>query len=284
MTELAVNGGTIHYQEFGHGVPVVLTTGGRWAGYVQRVVATELAKDFRVFTWDRRNTDGKSDITIAGDASEADLWASDLAALIRALGLGPCYVGEYAGCRTTPILCLDHPDLVKGLMLAWPSGGEAATDRLPRSFYRQYIRAALRHGMQSVLQVDRFAGSIKQNPANRLRLLEMDTQQFVRQMAYWEAYFNFSADLPITGCRMTDDEWASIKIPASITGGMDSVHPTAVAQRLHKLLPNSQYHDPVATLDEWDKLFNTLPYPQVSDFQGERIAPVWRDFIMRLEA
>src|SRR5204863_2010510 len=65
MPELAVNAGTIHYQEFGHGIPVVLTTGGRWAGYVQRVVATELAKDFRVFTWDRRNTDGKSDITIA---------------------------------------------------------------------------------------------------------------------------------------------------------------------------------------------------------------------------
>jgi len=185
MPELAVNGATIHYQEFGQGIPVVLTTGGRWAGYVQRVVATELAKDFRVFTWDRRNTDGKSDITIAGDTSEADLWAGDLAALIRALGLGPCYVGEYAGCRTTPILCLDHPDLVKGLMLAWPSGGEAATDRLPRSFYRQYIRAALRDGMQSVLQVDRFACSIKQNPANRTRLLEMNRQQFVRQMAYW---------------------------------------------------------------------------------------------------
>lgn len=284
MAELAVNGATIHYQEFGRGVAVVLTAGGRWGGYVQRAVATELAKDFRVIIWDRRNTDSKTDITIEGDASEADMWAADLAALIEALGLGPCYVGEYAGCRTTPILCLGRPELVKGLMLAWPSGGEAATERLPKSFYRQYIRAALRRGMQGVLEVDRFADSIKHNPANRARLLKMDARQFVRQMAYWEAFFNSTADLPITGCRLTAEEWASIKIPAIVTGGVDPVHPTETAKKLHALLSNSQYHDPVTTTDEWNQRFGVLPYPQVSDFQGERIAPVWRNFIRRLEA
>ena len=283
MAELAVNGATIHYQEFGRGVPVVLTAGGRWGGYVQRAVANELAQDFHVFTWDRRNTDGNTDITIEGDASEADLWAADLAALIHGRGLAPCYVGEYAGCRTTPILCLDHPELVKGLMLAWPSGGEAATDLLPKSFYRQYNRTALRQGMQGVLQVDRFADSIKRNPANRSRLLEMNPLQFVRQMAYWEAFFNSSADLPITGCRLSADEWASIKIPVVVTGGVDPIHPTETAQRLHALLPNSQYHDPVTTTDEWDERFGVIPYPQVSDFQGERIAPVWRNFIKRME-
>jgi pimeloyl-ACP methyl ester carboxylesterase len=283
MPELRVNGCTIHYQEFGSGIPVVVTPGGRWAGYVQRVVATELAKDFRVICWDRRNTDGKSDIVIAGDWSEADVWADDLAALIRALDLAPCYVGEYAGCRITPLLCLAHPDLVKGLMLAWPSGGDFAAERLPKNFYRQYIRAALRQGMEGVVEIDRFAASIEQSPANRTRLLAMEPAQFVRQMAYWEAFFDTSGDLPIAGCRATEEEWASIKVPAIVTGGADPIHPTQAAQRLHRLLPNSQYHDPVATPDEWDKLFNVVPFPQVSDFQGERIAPVWRNFIKRLE-
>jgi pimeloyl-ACP methyl ester carboxylesterase len=283
MPELRVNGCTIHYQEFGRGIPVVVTPGGRWAGYVQRVVVAELAKDFRVICWDRRNTDGKSDIVIAGDMSEADVWANDLAALIRALDLAPCYVGEYAGCRITPILCLAHPDLVKGLMLAWPSGGDFAAERLPKNFYRQYIRAALRQGMAGVVEIDRFAASIKQSPANRARLLAMEPAQFVRQMAYWAAFFDTSGDLPIAGCRATEDEWASIKVPAIVTGGADPIHPTQAAQKLHRLLPNSQYHDPVATSDEWDKLFNVVPFPQVSDFQGERIAPVWRNFIKRLE-
>jgi 2-hydroxy-6-oxonona-2,4-dienedioate hydrolase len=284
MPTLLLNGCTIHYQEYGHGgIPVVVTPGGRWAGYVQRVVATELATDFRVICWDRRNTDGQSDIVIAGDQSEADIWADDLAALINALDLAPCYVGEYAGCRITPLLCLKYPHLVKGLMLAWPSGGDYAAERLPKNFYRQYIRAALRHGMLGVIEIDRFAASIAQNPANRERLLALEPVRFARQMAYWASFFDTSGDLPIAGCRATAEEWASIKVPAITTGGVDPVHPTAVAQKLQTLLPNARYHDPVVTLEEWDRLFNVVPFPQVSDFQGERIAPVWRGFIRQIE-
>jgi pimeloyl-ACP methyl ester carboxylesterase len=283
MPELLVNGCTLHYEEFGRGVPVVVTPGGRWAGYVQRVVATALAKDFRVICWDRRNTDGKSDFVIAGDRSEADVWADDLAALIRALDLAPCYVGEYAGCRITPLLCLKYPELVKGLMLAWPSGGDYAAERLPKNFYRQYIRAALRQGMAGVIEIDRFAASIAHNPANRTRLLAMGPAEFVRQMAYWAAFFDTSGDLPIAGCRATAEEWATIETPAIVTGGVDAIHPTQTAQSLHRLLRNCQYHDPVVTAEEWSGLFNVLPFPQVSDFQGERIAPVWRDFIRRQE-
>src|SRR5947207_5932682 len=112
MAQLVINDGTVHYEEFGSGrTTVILTPGGMWGGYVHRVVAGELAKDFRVITWDRRNTDGKSDLCIAGELSEADLWADDLAALIRALKLAPCYLGEYAGCRTSPLLCFKYPEL-----------------------------------------------------------------------------------------------------------------------------------------------------------------------------
>src|SRR5436190_19485067 len=185
MPSVTLNGCRISYQDFGQGVPVVLTPGGRWAGYVQRVVATELARDFHVITWDRRNTDGGSDIIIGGDSSEADIWADDLAELIRSLDLGPCYVGEYAGCRTTPLLCIKHPDTVKGLMLAWPSGGEVPAESVPRMTYRQYVRAALRSGMQGVVEVAPFARSIEHNPGNRDALLAMDPLTFVRPMAYW---------------------------------------------------------------------------------------------------
>lgn len=296
MAELAVNGGTIHYAERGAGTPVVLTPGGMWGGYIHNVVAAELAKDFRVTTWDRRNTDGKSSIVIEGDGSEADIWAEDLAALIKALDLAPCYVGEYAGCRTTPLLCLQHPELVKGLMLAWPSGGEIPVERLPKTMFRPYIRAAMRHGMQAVVDMNFPAGrdaradqpveidAYKQNPGNRQRLLAMEPLQFARQMAYWEAFFNTSADLPVAGCRATEEQWASIKVPAIVTGGVDPIHPTAAAQKIHRLLPNARYHEPVVTEDEWNSLFGKVPYPQVADLQGQRIAPVWRDFIAQMEA
>lgn len=296
MPTLDIPGGTIHYEQRGSGIPVVLTPGGMWGGYVHRVVATELAKDFRVITWDRRNTDGKSTIVIEGDQSEADIWSDDLATLIRFLGIAPCYVGEYAGCRTSPLLCLKYPALVKGLMLAWPSGGDGPVNHLPRTMFRPFIRAAIRRGMQGVVDLNFPAGrdaaadqpvgidAYEQNPGNRDRLLAMAPLHFIRQMAYWEAFFNTSADLAVAGCRATDQEWASIKLPATVTAGADPIHPSDAARKIYSLLPNCEFHDPVISAEEWNGIFGKVPYPKVADLQGARIAPVWRDFIMRHEA
>jgi pimeloyl-ACP methyl ester carboxylesterase len=169
-------------------------------------------------------------------------------------------------------------------MLAWPSGGEYAAERLPKSFYRQYIRAALRQGMAGVVEVDRFAGSIKHRSENRLRLLDMQPYAFVRQMAFWESFFLTSGDLPIAGCTASIDEFASIKSPAIVIGGNDSIHPTEVAKSLHAIMPDCRYHDPVMTREEWTKIFNVIPFPQVSDLQGQRIGPLWREFIRQLES
>ena len=279
MPDVLIDGITLRYEERGRGTPVVLTPGGRWGGYVMHKVAEELATQFRVITWDRPNTDGASSVVTEGDVSEADIWADCLAGLIRKLELGPCFVGEYAGCRTTPLLCLKYPELVKGLMLAWPSGGEVPAERLPRNMHRPYIRAALRQGMAAVAETPMFATSIKLNPANRAHLLAQEPLRFVRQMAFWESFFTTSVDLPTAGCRASEEQWSSIKTPAIVTGGADPMHPTIAAQRIHKLLPNCSYHDPVVSLEEWDKVFNVVPYPQVSDLQGARIAPVWRKFI-----
>lgn len=283
MPRLEIPGGVLEYQVFGAGVPVVLTPGGRWAGYVQRVVATELAKDYRVITWDRRNSNGGSSLVLESDRSEAEIWADDLASLIKGLDLGPCYLGEYAGCRTSPLVCVRYPGLVKGLMLAWPSGGEKPAQRVPRVMYQTYTRAALRSGMKGVVETPHFSRSIEYNAANREALLAADPTRFVRQMAYWQAFFNTTGDLPIAGCIATDVEWASIRVPASVTGGCDPIHPTEAAERLHRLLPNSRYHDPVIPLDEFLTVFGVREYPVVSDLQGQRIAPVWRDFIARTE-
>jgi pimeloyl-ACP methyl ester carboxylesterase len=283
MPTLQLGGWELAYEERGRGTPVVLTPGGRWGGYVMKTLAAELAREFRVITWDRSNTDGASSVVLSGEASEADLWADQLAALIHALDLGPCYVGEYAGCRTTPLLCAKHPALVKGLMLAWPSGGEVPAERLPRNMHRPYIRAALRSGMAAVAQTRALGESVAKNPSNRERLLAVAPLEFVRQMAYWETYFTTSADLPTAGCRLSEDEWRSIRAPASVTGGVDPMHPTAAAERIHSLLANSTYHDPVVTIEEWEAVFPVKPYPDTSDLQGSRIAPVWREFINRHE-
>src|SRR6185369_9183878 len=131
---------------------------------------------------------------------------------------------------------------VKGLMLAWPSGGDHPAERLPKNMYRPYMRSALRGGMAAVAETPMFVESIHQNPSNRAKLLALDPLQFVRQMAYWEAYFTTSGDLPTAGCRLSEEQWNAIEVPATVTGGADPVHPTEAAQRIHGLLRNSVYH------------------------------------------
>ena len=284
MATIVANGCTIHYQERGSGLPVVLTTGGRWGGYVQEDIANAMAAHHRVITWDRRNCDGASDIIIEGEASEAEIWAEDLAELIRQLDLAPCYVGEYAGCRTTPWLCIRHPELFKGMLLAWPSGGEVPAQRLPINFYMQYIDAAQKGGMAAVADIGFFADSIKLNPSNRDRTLAMDPQKFIGVMRRWADVFLQSADRPTAGCTASDAEWASIQAPSIIVAGCDPVHSIEAGERVHRVVPTSELHEPVLTVEEWEAVFGKYPYAVTSKLQGERVAPVWLDFIRRHEA
>ncbi len=279
MPDSVVNGCKIRYQEQGSGPPVVLTPGGRWGGYVQEAVAGLLAERHRVITWDRRNCDGAADIVIDGELTEAEIWAEDLAALIRHLGIGPCFVGEYAGCRTTPWLALRHPGLVKGMLLAWPSGGPYPAERLPRNFYQQYIEAAGKGGMDQVAATANFADSMQHNPGNRQRLLDMDVGEFTGIMSRWSKAFTGSGHLPVAGCTATEEQWASIVVPAVVVAGCDPVHPTEAARNISQLMPNCSFHDPVIPLDEWDLVFGNNPYPVTSKLQGERVAPVWLEFL-----
>jgi hypothetical protein len=82
---------------------------------------------------------------------------------------------------------------------------------------------------------------------------------------------------------LTEDEWRRIGVPTIVTGGVDPTHPTATAERLHDLIPKSRYRDPVVTEAEWNDIFGKGNYPITSDFQGERIGPVWMEFLNSLE-
>ena len=168
-------------------------------------------------------------------------------------------------------------------MLAWPSGGRWPAERLPRNFYRQYIEAAQRRGMAAVVETDDFARSIERNPSNRHRLLAMDPQAFIGVMSHWETAFTRSAALPIAGCVATNEQWGSIQAPTVVVAGCDPMHPTEAAQKLQKLIPHCELHGPVIPRDEWDRVFHHNPYPVTSKLQGERVAPVWLDFLRRLD-
>ena len=78
---IPISGVNVYYEEQGQGVPIVLTPGGRQAALVTRPLAAELARKYRVISWDRPNTPGRSDVVFKG-SRDVDLWADQLDELL----------------------------------------------------------------------------------------------------------------------------------------------------------------------------------------------------------
>ena len=96
-----IDGVNLYYEEYGVGPTVMLTPGGRVDHHGLRPMAALLSPHRRVIIHDRRNC-GKSDVVIGGGLSEQYIWAEEMAALLKHLGVAPAYVaGGSAGSRTS---------------------------------------------------------------------------------------------------------------------------------------------------------------------------------------
>jgi pimeloyl-ACP methyl ester carboxylesterase len=118
--KVVVNGVELHYVEQGEGVPVVLAHGGladyrEWGPQMDR-----FAQAYHVIAYSRRYNYPNQAREIALDHS-ALVEAADLAALIGALKLDrPHVVGYSYGAFTALCLAMEHPALVRSLVLAEP--------------------------------------------------------------------------------------------------------------------------------------------------------------------
>ena len=282
MATVAVNGITLEYEEMGSGAPIVFTAGGRWGREYHRPIAELMAPHYRAIIYDRRNC-GRSDIDISGEGSEAEIWAEDLAELIRQLGIAPAYVCEYGGCRLGPLLAIRHPEVVKALLLGWPCGGKYPAQRLSQGIYGVLADAAEQGGMAAVLEKPFIrAEGAEENPVSRERLLAMDVQEFIRVIRGWQAHLANSADLPMAGSPATEEQVASIRVPTVIIAGDDEIHTLTCAQMLHRLIPNSEYHDPPLSGEEFTRMQGG--FPNAREVQAESAAPIFLDFLRRLES
>lgn len=281
MATAVINGATIHYEILGNGPPVALTPGGRMGMEAVRPLATHLAAEFRVLIYDRRNC-GASDVVIGGDLSEQEIWADDLHALLDHLGMAPAYVGGgSAGCRVSLLLTLRHPQDVKGLLLWWVTGGPVAAERLGQLYYGQFIEAAQAGGMAAVIETPFFAERIQQNPGNRERLLAMDPAEFCSVMARWRTFFDEGAYKPVIGA--TEDELRQIEVPAIIVPGNDDIHPRAVGEGLHRILPKSELASDLFTPEEVAQWMERGIEAYAAE-RAARLAGPFLDFLRRMES
>jgi pimeloyl-ACP methyl ester carboxylesterase len=267
---------SIAYEALGQGSPIAWLQGARSGRGLMRPIAEPLSANYQCLIYDRRNC-GESDILIEGEKSEQEIWADELAALLKQLDMAPAYLGGWsAGCRVALLTAIRHPEVVRGLLLGWVTGGGHAAQELAHNYYGQFIEAAERGGMEAVAATPFFAERIAQNAGNRERLLSMDPKEFIATMAGWGRYFSEAGDLPVIGA--TEAELATIQVPTCIVAGDDNVHPTRAAQDLHRILPDSEYHDPPIPKAEFDAFASFIERDTV---RAERTLATFEAFLKK---
>jgi len=269
------DGCTLRYWLRGKGPLITLTPGGREAGEAVSALAERLAETACVLTWDRRNA-GAADLWFGGDA-EAEVWADDLSDLIAHLGMGPAWIGGgSAGCRTSVLSALRHPETARGLLLWSASGGQYSCQFLGFSYHVPYIMAAQAGGMDAVAKTPFFADRIAANPANRERLLSLDPDEFVEQMKRWNKAFYYSPGQSLAG--VPDEELRTIAIPTLIVAGNDDVHTPETSDAFARLVRGATYIPSPWSNEEWLDMFTGRKGGSVFDLYP-MLAPALLDFI-----
>lgn len=237
-----IRGVNINYEVLGAQGPwVALSPGGRRGLEAVEGLARKIADaGHRVLIHDRRNC-GASDVVIAGDEPEYQLWADDLYQLLARLRALPVHIGGgSSGCRLSLLFALRYPQAVLSLLLWRVTGGRFAAQRLAQQYYGQFIAAAQQGGMAAVCETEHFRERIKARPANRERLMNMDPRRFIEVMAHWREFFMQGADDPVIGAGEADLK--SIGVPACIIPGNDNTHPLRIGENLHRIMAGSELH------------------------------------------
>lgn len=286
MARITIKGLEIAYELLGApGAPAIaLTPGGRFAmdtPGLRELAEALVAGGHRVLLWDRPNC-GASDLCFEG-ASESELQAHTLIALIHALELGPTTLAAgSAGSRVSLIAAAHDSSVISKLVLWWISGGPISLAQLAAYYCGEPAMAASAGGMAAVAASQSWADQLKRNPRNREILLTQDSTRFIDTMQRWAKAYAPSEHSPVPG--MTPQDFARLKMPTLIyrSGASDLSHTRRTSEWVHELIPQSELIEPPWPDQEWNQrmvaqhqgrgLFENWPMlaPAILEFIGRR--------------
>jgi non-heme chloroperoxidase len=236
-------GVSVHYVERGSGTPVVFIHGGGRDYRYWDAQLESFAERYRVVAYSRRYAPPNDNPTIVPDYSAA-VDASDLEALVRRLELGAAhFIGASIGGVAALFLAVQHPELVRSLVLAEPPvlrwaldlpGGAALFDRFFDDAFRpagEAFRAGDPERAMGLL-TDAFlgAGTFAQFPETLRR-------KVMRAARDWAAQTMSTAPFP----DLAPDAVRKIAAPALLLSGARTIPLHAlVDDELARLLPNCE--------------------------------------------
>ncbi|WP_019927618.1 alpha/beta fold hydrolase [Nocardia sp. BMG111209] len=256
MPSVEILGGNIEYEILGDsGDLIVLTPGGRFSKDfrgVRPLAEGLVAGGYRVLLWDRPNC-GVSDVQFFGP-TESHMRAAVLGELLRTLDTGPVILaGGSGGARDSIVTTIEHPDLVRKLVL-WNIVGGVQGQFVLGSYYVVPTLLAVRSsGLAAVTELPEWKTLIEANPKNRDRILNQDRTEFNRLMLRWLEAYVPKPGQTIPG--VPDDRFADIRVPTLIIrGGKDDYdHPKRTSLEVHCLIAGSEVIDPPWPEDAWER-------------------------------
>lgn len=232
MDRVGTHVGTIAYRRAGAGAPLVLLHGGLGDGRSWTPQLASLAHEYDVVAWDAPGCGGSADP--AADLRLAD-YADAVAALVRALGVGPVHLaGHSFGAGLAIDVYGRHRQLVRSLVLSGAYAGWrgslppaevaarrsralAELDRPPAEWVDSYLDGLFGH-------------SVPRETVEAVHTMMLDVRPAgVRSMLTAFAEADLRAVLP------------AIAVPTLLIYGAEDVRaPRGVAEALHAAIPGSR--------------------------------------------
>ncbi len=244
MAVAKVNGAEIYYEESGSGPPVILSPGGlQGVASSYRPVIEALSREHRVVVYDRRfGGQSRSPLVV----QTWDLVCDDVFGLMDALDIDQAYLGGGSFGAAISLGCAARrPQRVRAIFPSNIAGGVICDGYLTGKLFKS-MDLAENDSISSVVAAfdpdDRFSPfspELAQTDSQYRKTLEaMSTDDFVQVMRD-TIYALFHGPYPTLG--MTEPALKSIQVPAMVMPGGNDVHPRAVAELVHRLVPNCRW-------------------------------------------
>jgi pimeloyl-ACP methyl ester carboxylesterase len=271
----------INYQVIGDIRPsVALVSRGRVAMGDSEELARRLAdQGCRVLIHDRRNC-GRSSFDLRMPAPEEELWARDLAALMRHVGMTPAVVlGWSRGARVAIRLALYHPDVARGLVLWGLSGGPAAVRFLEDYYFLKPMRAVATGRMDAVCAGGHFEDLLADDPSKGPQVRSLEVERFIESIDRQRRAFLVDRDQTVMG--VSDGQLRALELPVVVAPYYDRMHPHGAVLHARALIRESQLVD----YDPARRATKTTHLPEDEAIQDQfMIARIMHEFMTTLES
>ncbi len=242
MKLTTIGGVEVAYETVGSGPLVIYTPSGLGTIEQARPVAEAFANEgFCALVYDRINTGHSGFDFTAVDLRVA--WADQMHGLIDLIGSGPAIVGGASnGLSTSLYFAHRYPDQVRGMYCISPGRLDPGlAEYVTELTYLEPSQAMARRGIAALIEEGAGLFEWHRSPAPRKEELAKTDPAAIR--AALKRWSSWPQRVNWTYGGLTDKQLGELDVPAIVFCGIDDIHTAEAGERLHGLLPDSQYVD-----------------------------------------